>query len=152
MALSGKEPACQCRRLEWHRFDPWARNIPWKRAWQPTPLFLPGESHVQRRLGGLRSIGSQSRTQLKQQLIHRHEEFGGLMTMVVSLHSCFHRKIVLPKYKFVQFMYLFTTIGKNLCNTSCINYFYYGAVSWCLNWTSRMVIRYTGERASFVAQ
>jgi len=25
-------------------FDPWARNIPWRKAWQPTPVFLPGES------------------------------------------------------------------------------------------------------------
>ena len=25
---------------------------PWRRAWQPTPVFLPGESHVQRSLGG----------------------------------------------------------------------------------------------------
>ena len=30
-------------------FDPWVRNIPW-RAWQPTPVFLPGESHGQRSL------------------------------------------------------------------------------------------------------
>ena len=37
--LSGKEPACQCRR--WKRFglDPWVRKIPWRRAWQPTPVF-----------------------------------------------------------------------------------------------------------------
>ena len=27
------------------RFDPWVRKIPWRRAWQPTPVFLPGESH-----------------------------------------------------------------------------------------------------------
>ena len=44
----------------------------------------------------------------------------------------FSQKILLPKYKFVQFMYLFTTAGWNLCNTSCIRYFYYGDVSWCL--------------------
>ena len=31
----------QCRRC---RFDPWVRKIPWRRAWQPTPVFLPGES------------------------------------------------------------------------------------------------------------
>jgi len=24
---------------------PWVREIPWRRAWQPTPVFLPGESH-----------------------------------------------------------------------------------------------------------
>jgi len=45
--LSGKESACQCRR---HRFDPWVRKIPWRRAWQPTPVVLPGESHGQRSL------------------------------------------------------------------------------------------------------
>ena len=38
-----------CRR---HRFDPWVGKIPWRRVWQPTPLFLPGESHGQRSLAG----------------------------------------------------------------------------------------------------
>ena len=33
-------------------FDPWVGKIPWRRAWQPTPVFLPGESHGQRSLGG----------------------------------------------------------------------------------------------------
>ena len=32
------------------RFDPWARKIPWRRKWQPTPVFLPGEFHGQRSL------------------------------------------------------------------------------------------------------
>ena len=36
--LSGKEPACQCRR---HGFDPWVRKIPWRKKWQRTPVFLP---------------------------------------------------------------------------------------------------------------
>ena len=47
--LSGKESACQCRRL---RFDPWVRKIPWRRKWQPTPVFLPGKSYGQRTLAG----------------------------------------------------------------------------------------------------
>ena len=34
------------------RFDPWVRKIPWRRAWQPTPVFLPGEPHGQRSLVG----------------------------------------------------------------------------------------------------
>jgi len=34
------------------RFDPWVRKIPWRRAWQPTPVFLPGKSHEQRSLVG----------------------------------------------------------------------------------------------------
>ena len=42
---SGKEPACQCRRHKRHGFDPWVRKILRRRSWQPTPIFLPGESH-----------------------------------------------------------------------------------------------------------
>ena len=51
---SGKEPAWQCRRQE---FDPWVRKIPWRRAWQSTPVFLPGESHGQRNLAGYSQEG-----------------------------------------------------------------------------------------------
>ncbi|CAM9218889.1 unnamed protein product [Rangifer tarandus platyrhynchus] len=40
---TGKESACQFRR---RGFDPWVRNISWRRTWQPTPVLLPGESHV----------------------------------------------------------------------------------------------------------
>ena len=53
--LGGKESACQCRRCyidPW--FDPWVRKIPWRRAWQPAPVFLPGESHGERSLAGYR--------------------------------------------------------------------------------------------------
>ena len=31
-------------------FNPWVGKIPWRRKWQPTPVFLPGESHGQRSL------------------------------------------------------------------------------------------------------
>ena len=37
-------------------FDPWVRKIPWRRKWQPTAVFLPGESHGQRRLAGCREL------------------------------------------------------------------------------------------------
>ena len=33
-------------------FNPWVRKIPWRRRWQPTPLFLPGKFHGQRSLEG----------------------------------------------------------------------------------------------------
>ena len=39
-------------------FDPWIRKIPWRRKWQPTPVFLPGKSHRQRKCGRLQSIAS----------------------------------------------------------------------------------------------
>ena len=47
--LSGKESACQCRR---RGFDPGVGKVPWRRKWHPTPVFLPGERHGQRSLGG----------------------------------------------------------------------------------------------------
>ena len=50
--LSDKESTCQCRRCRRLGFNPWVRKIPWRRVWQPTPLFLPGESHKQRSLVG----------------------------------------------------------------------------------------------------
>ena len=40
-----------------HGFDPWVGKIPWRRAWQPAPVFLPGESHGQRSLAGYSSWG-----------------------------------------------------------------------------------------------
>ena len=45
--LSGEEFTYQCRR---HEFKPWSRNIPWRRKWQPTPVFSPGQFHKQRSL------------------------------------------------------------------------------------------------------
>ena len=47
--LSGKEPACQCRR---HGFDPWIGKVPWRRKCQPILVVLPGKSHGQRSLVG----------------------------------------------------------------------------------------------------
>ena len=47
--LSGKESTCQCRRCG---FDPWVGEVPWRRKWQPNPVFLPGKFHGQRNLAG----------------------------------------------------------------------------------------------------
>ena len=55
---------CICRLPWWLRwlsiclqcgrpgFDPWVGKIPWRRKWQPTPVFLPGESQKRRSLAG----------------------------------------------------------------------------------------------------
>ena len=47
--LSCTESACHCRR---HRFDPCVGKMPWRRKWQPTPVFLPEESQGQGSLEG----------------------------------------------------------------------------------------------------
>ena len=49
---SRKEPTCQCRGHKTRGFNPWARKISWRRAWQPTPVFFSGESLGQRSLAG----------------------------------------------------------------------------------------------------
>ena len=47
---SCEEPACQCKSHKRYGFSPWVRKVPWRRKWQPTSVFLPGESHGQRSL------------------------------------------------------------------------------------------------------
>ena len=49
---SGKEPSHQCRRRKRLGSDPWVGKMPYRRAWQPTPVFLSGENHGQRSLAG----------------------------------------------------------------------------------------------------
>ena len=56
---SSKEPTCQRRRHKRSGFDPWVGEIPWRRAWQHTPVFLPGESHGHEEPGRVWSMGSQ---------------------------------------------------------------------------------------------
>jgi len=49
-----KKSAWHCRRCG---FDHWVGKIPWRRAWQPIPVFLPGKSHGQRSLVGYGPLG-----------------------------------------------------------------------------------------------
>ena len=73
---SAKEPTCQCMRCKRRGFHPRVGKILWRRAWQPTPVFLPRESHGQRSLEGYSPQGRKRRTQLK-----------GL-----SMHACIYDK------------------------------------------------------------
>ena len=41
------EPTCQYRITKRCGFNPWVGKIPWRGKWQPTPVFLPGESQGQ---------------------------------------------------------------------------------------------------------
>ena len=47
----------QCMKCKRCRFNPWVRKIPWRREWQPTPVFFSGESHAQRSLVGYNPRG-----------------------------------------------------------------------------------------------
>ena len=50
MTLAVKYPPANSGYLKSHRFDPWVGKIPWRRAREPTPVFLPGKSPGQRSL------------------------------------------------------------------------------------------------------
>ena len=65
--LSGKEPVCQCRRCKRRGFDPWIRKIPWRRKWQPAPVFLL--ENPMDRGAWWATWGHKSQTQLS---THRH--------------------------------------------------------------------------------
>ena len=47
-----KKPSANAGDVKRFRFDPWVGKIPYRRAWQPALVFLPGESHGQRSLAG----------------------------------------------------------------------------------------------------
>ena len=52
LALAVKNLPANAGGCKRHRFNPWVGKIPWRRARQPTAVFLPGESHGQRSLAG----------------------------------------------------------------------------------------------------
>ena len=70
--LSSKELVCQHRRHKRRGFDPWFRKIPWRRKWQPTPVFLPGESHGHRNLVGYSSWGCKESDRTEHAHMHTH--------------------------------------------------------------------------------
>ena len=67
--LNGKESACQCRGC---RFDPWVGKIPWRRKWQPIPVFWPGKSHGQGNLADYSPWGCRVRQDLVTEHAHTH--------------------------------------------------------------------------------
>ena len=85
---SDKEPACQSRRQERHRFDPWVGKIPWRRAWQPTSVFFPAESHRQRSLAGYNV--SKCWTRLKWLSVHACGEEKGPLSKECPLWGRWH--------------------------------------------------------------
>ena len=58
-------------------FDPWFGKIPWRRAWQPTPVFLPGESQGQRNLVGYNPWGCRESDMTEQLTFHFTSGYNG---------------------------------------------------------------------------
>ena len=71
-----------CSRHRKCGFNSWDRKTPWRRAWQSTPVFLPGESHGQRGLAGYSPWGRVSQIQMSTQITEKKavltsREWGG---------------------------------------------------------------------------
>ena len=77
---SGKQYTCQGGRHKQCGFDPWVGKISWRRKWQPTPIFLPGEAHGQRNLVGYSQWRPKNQTR---QHHHHHNTY-------FSFHHCFY--------------------------------------------------------------
>ena len=92
----GERICLQCRRP---KFDPWVRKIPWRRAWQPTPVFFPGEPRGQRSLGGFSPWDS------------KESDLTGRRTLLLLLQCC------------DTFGLSFRLIAKSLCSVSFVTLF-----------------------------
>ena len=59
-------------RINKQEFDPWVRQIPWSRRWQPAPVFLPEKFHGKRSLEGYSAWGCRELDMTEH--IHTHVE------------------------------------------------------------------------------
>ena len=80
-----KESACQCKR---RGFDPWVGKIPWKRAWQPIPVFLPRIPWTEE-TGRLQSMGSQRLGHDRSNLACVHVFLNNPSCYINFMPSCF---------------------------------------------------------------
>ena len=86
--LSGKESACQCRRWKRHGFNPWVSKIPWRRKWQPIPIFSPVKSYGQRSLAGYNPLGCKELEVTE--YTHTWMDGSSIFSFLRSLHTILH--------------------------------------------------------------
>ena len=110
---SGKEPACQCRRCKRLRLDPWVRKIPWRRKWQATPTFLPGESHEQRSLVSYNPQGRKESNTTEYTHTHTHTQ------KIIECITCSGKWVYTQTYHFAT---IFLLSHKEGCIGEWINW------------------------------
>ena len=101
------KPTCQCRRCG---FDPWVGKIPWRRKWQPTPIFLPGKFHGQESLEGYSPWG--------------HKRFGHNKTIIICVFLINKNFIWINQFhSYYQRSFIFSII-LSFCKAFCLPKFY----------------------------
>ena len=96
--------SCSAALIKRCSFDPWVREIPWRRKWQLTPGFWPGKSHGQRSLVGYSPWGCK-KSDMTEQLNHCH-------------HLILYEWLVLDSFcSFIYLIYIFwvPTVCQALC-------------------------------------
>ena len=112
---SGKEPACQCRRLKRKGFGPWVGKMPWRRAWQPTPVFLPGESMGREAWRATVHRVAKSRTRLKRLSKHGRHMF--VWVVCTHRHVDAHAPLFSTSVTPDEVFYLLGGLGCSTCGT-----------------------------------
>ena len=99
---SGKEHMCQCRRHKRYEFSPWGGKISWRKAWQSTRVFLPGESHRQRGLAGYSPWGYEESDTTEQLALSLEVlSAGGMLSTLLLLSGpCFCSRILSGSWVF----------------------------------------------------
>ena len=72
-------------------FDPWVRKNPWRTAWQPPPVFIPGESHGQESLAGYSPQGQKESDTTEatwRTCTHTHKEIKRKLVDMFSVFKC----------------------------------------------------------------
>ena len=96
----GKEFTSQCRRCKRLRLDPWVRKIPWRRKWQATPTFLPGESHEQRSLVSYNPQGRKESNTTEYTHTHTHTQ------KIIECITCSGKWVYTQTYHFATIFLL----------------------------------------------
>ena len=160
---TGKEPTCQCRTCKRCGFDPWVGKIPWRRAWQSTPVFLPGESHGQKSLWATVHRVAKSQTPLR--WLGTHAWCTGKVAVVLQLQNenpavDIHEaiaKVQISSFLLLSYVWLFATPWTAACQAS-VSIPTPGAYSnscslsrWCHPTISSSVVPFSPHLQSFPA-
>ena len=122
--------------------SPWVKRIPWRRKWQPTPVFLPGKSHGWKSLAGYSSWGQKRAghdLETKQQQHRSFSEwlwyFGHLLIGYILFTTGFEDMFIYFRYMFfIRYMILWVSLilwiifsletvsGSTVFNSDCVQF------------------------------
>ena len=89
---TGKESTYQCRKHKRSGLDPWVKKIPWRKKWQPAPIFFPGRPHGQRNLVGYSPCSCKELDTIEWLITHTHTHTHALKHKRLQIDKAILRK------------------------------------------------------------